>query len=122
MSNNHKYFELKEEHISLITNLLTTPEKLSLIGCVDSSLSPFSDNNLMDDLGTFIIGRELSDEEKKELDAKGIEYKSRDDVDYLKQIYSELPMALDVILNTQSFEVGKYRTRWYERNWKKIDE
>lgn len=122
MSKNHKYFELKREHIALITNLLTTPEKLSLIGSSNTPLSPFSDNNLMDDLGDLLVGRELTDEEKKDLESKGIEYASRDNVDFLKQIYSELPEALDVILNTQSFEPGKYRTRWYERNWVKIDD
>lgn len=123
MSSNHKFFELKREHIALITNLITKPEKLALIGCTDTALSPFSDSNtLLDDLGTLLIGVELSDDKKEELRSKGVEFKSRDDVDYLMQIYSELPTALDVILNAQSFELGMYRTRWYERLWVRVDE
>lgn len=32
----------------------------------------------------------------------------------------ELPMALDIVLSTQSFEVGIYKTRTHHKEWKKI--
>ena len=121
MSKNHKTFELKIEHIALITSLSTESNKLALIGCVDTDLSPFSGDSLIEDLGHILIGRELTDEEKNKLTEDGIPFKSREDVEWLKQIYSELPTALDVVLNSKTFEPGTYRTRWYERNWKKID-
>jgi hypothetical protein len=36
------------------------------------------------------------------------------------KLYSELPMALDIILYNGSFELGKYKTRYHLRDWKKI--
>jgi hypothetical protein len=36
------------------------------------------------------------------------------------KLYSELPMALDVILYNGNFELGTYKTRYHLRDWKKI--
>jgi hypothetical protein len=36
------------------------------------------------------------------------------------KLYSELPLALDVILFNGNFELGTYKTKWHDRNWKKI--
>jgi hypothetical protein len=36
------------------------------------------------------------------------------------KLYKELPMALDVILYNSSFELGGYKTRFHDRNWKKL--
>jgi hypothetical protein len=121
MSQNHKTFELKIEHIALIKGLVVDVKTISLIGCTDTKLTPFGGNSLEEDLVNLLVGRELTDEEKDKLTAKGETFRSKDDIELLKTIYSELPQALDVVLNSLSFQPGTYRTRWYERNWKLID-
>lgn len=121
MSNNHKTFELKIEHLALLRGLVIGVKTISLIGCVDSKLTPFGGNSLEDDLAILLVGKELTDKEKEKLDSEGKEYYTRDNMEPLKQIYSELPQALQIVLSAQTFEPGVYRTRWYECNWKLMD-
>jgi hypothetical protein len=45
-----------------------------------------------------------TDEQKEEMD----------------KLLSELPLALDIVLNTQSFELGLYKTKFHVREWKKV--
>lgn len=115
----HKVFELKKQHIALLKALNTKPEKLSIIGSF-SSKSPFSDGDLFEDLGNIIVGKELSDEEKIEKHEADEHFFSRDKKDELLNIYKDLPIALEIVLNTLSFEEGTYRTRSYMVDWKKI--
>lgn len=119
MSINHRTFELKKAHLALINNLLIKPDKLALLSS-KSTKSPFSDNDLMEDLGFLIVGKELTDEQKKLKTENGEHFYTRDNEEELLKIYEELPTALEIVLNTLSFEEGKYRTRFYEINWKKI--
>lgn len=117
---NHKTFELKKEHLALIKCIDFTSETFSLIGNIHSAVSPFGGVDLKTDLGDILIGRELSEDEKTTLRNAGTEFKTREDSEWMLKIYQEVPQALDVINNTFSFEPGIYRTRWYDRNWKKI--
>lgn len=124
MSTNHKVFELTTAHIALVKALIITPEKLSLVGS-KSKISPFSnglqtDTSLVEDIAMIIVGKEPSDEEKKIMNEEGTFYYTRDNEESLLKIYEELPTAIEVIFNTSSFEEGKYRTRHYEIDWKKI--
>jgi hypothetical protein len=36
------------------------------------------------------------------------------------KLYSELPMALDIILYNGNFDLGTYKSRYYLRNWIKV--
>ena len=76
----------------------------------------FGENNLYDAIDLILNGKpeninalthediiEYSDEQKAEWD----------------KIYSELPMALDIILYNGHFELGSYKTKFHDRNWKK---
>lgn len=116
---NHIVFELKKEHIAMISQLGTTPEKLSLIGNHKTQKSPFINGDTLDkDLAMIIIGKELSDEEKATKDENGESYYTRDNMQPLYDLYAELPQALNIVLNTKSFEPNTYYTRHYENNWK----
>lgn len=116
---NHIVFELKKEHIAMITQLETTPEKLSLIGNYKTQKSPFINGDTLDkDLAMIIIGKELSDEEKATKNENGESYYTRDNMQPLYDLYVELPQALNIVLNTKSFEPNTYYTRHYENNWK----
>ena len=112
-------FELKEEHIKLLKHLRWSKDKNNLIVGIDDEEEslPFGENNIYEAIDLILNGRpenvnafeteeytEYSDEQKKEWD----------------QLYAELPVALDVILHNQSFELGGYKTKYHDRNWKKM--
>lgn len=116
---NHILFELKKEHIAMISQLNITPESLSLIGNIKTQKSPFvSGGTLDEDLGLILVGKELSDEEKATKLMNGEEYLTRDNMKPLYDLYGSLPQALNIVLNTKSFEPNVYYTRAYENNWK----
>ena len=121
VTSTHKIFELRKPHIALARALRIKPETLSLIGS-NSKLSPFSDGDLLFDLGNIIVGKELTDEEKINKHEAGESFLTRDNEDELFGFYNDLPIALEIILNTMSFEEGLYRTRAYIVDWKKIGE
>lgn len=113
-------FELKEEHVLLLKHLKWS----DINGSITSSLNDVgnepilntatdkyeyinlvlngapNDFDALNDTGEFIYT-----EEQKELWDK---------------LYSELPMALDIILYFGGVEYGKYKTRHHIRDWKKI--
>ena len=112
-------FELKEEHIKLLKHLRWSKDKNNLIVGIDDEEEslPFGENNIYEAIDLILNGRpedvnpfetedytEYSDEQKKEWD----------------QLYTELPIALDVILHNQSFDLGSYKTKYHDRNWKKM--
>lgn len=111
-------FELKEEHVKLIKQLRWCMKDNIVSGIAndgDELAPPFGENNIYDAIDLILNGqteefdllneeiREYSDEQKKEWD----------------KLYSELPMALDLVLYNGHFETGLYKTKWHFRDWKK---
>jgi hypothetical protein len=113
-------FELTEKHVKLLKHLRWSVNKENIISGVsdegDEIAPPFGENNIYDAIDLILNGvpadfdplnteeiREYSDEQKAEWD----------------KLYSELPMALDVILFNGHFELGTYRTKYHDRQWKK---
>ena len=111
-------FELSENHVKLLKQLRWSINKDNLIVNVsdDEDSVIFGENNLYDAIDLILNGKpeninalthediiEYSDEQKAEWD----------------KIYSELPMALDIILYNGHFELGSYKTKFHDRNWKK---
>ena len=112
-------FELKEEHVKLVKHLRWSINNDNIISGIgddgDDIAPPFGENNIYDAIDLIIHGRpddfnpfevedikEYSDEEKATYDA----------------LYNELPTALEIILSTGSFQLGTYRTKFHDRNWK----
>jgi hypothetical protein len=113
-------FELKEEHVKLLRNLRWSKNDKNLIVNVseDEESVPFGEDNIYEAIDLILNGRpenfdpfethepiEYSDEQKAEWD----------------KLYEELPLALDVILYNQNFDLGQYKTKYHDRNWKKMN-
>ena len=114
--------QLKKEHINLLKHLswgeLSKDKKIS----TSETDSPFGGFDYYEDMGIILYGKPdefnpsdlnsienvnpftWSDEQKKEMD----------------ELLSELPLALEVVLSTKSFEPGNYKARFHIREWKKI--
>lgn len=115
-------FELKEEHVKLLKHLRFSINKVNVISGVaddgDEFAPPFGENNIYDAMDLILNGKpkEFNPFETEELTEYADDQKAEWD-----KLYSELPMALEVVLSTLSFELGTYKTKFHDRNWKKIN-
>lgn len=112
--------ELTENHVKLIKNLRWSFKEGIIVGMGhdgEEHIPPLGEDNIYEAIDIILNGRPVdfdpfnteeetkySDEQKKEWD----------------KLYSELPTALDVILFNGHFELGKYKTKFNDRQWKKI--
>jgi len=116
-------FELKEDHIKLLKRLNWSMKSDHIISKWGDNEeygdSPFGGDDLIEDMCIILNGRpsdfnplddeqlvsEVSDEEKSRL----------------LELFNELPTALDIILYNSSFELGHYKSKWYDRDWIKYE-
>ncbi len=108
-------FELKEDHLKLLKHVEWDRE-FNGETVTTSGENPFGGFDHYEDMAVILYGKPegfnpLEDEEYEWPEEKKEE---------MDKLLSELPMAIDVILNTQSFETGKYKTKFHDKNWKKI--
>ena len=109
-------FELKEEHLKLLKHLEWGELSLDSHINTKGDNSPFGGIDYHEDMGIILYGQpddfdpfegdpfQWTEEQKSEMDV----------------LISELPRAIEVILYTQSFETGTYRTKYHDKHWKKI--
>lgn len=113
-------FELKEDHIKLLKHLRWSIASDQLVSRgadkEEYGDSPFGGDDLVEDLNTILNGKP---DNFDPLNDEGIEV-SEDDKVRMLEIFYELSTALDIILYTGSFELGHYKTKWYDRNWVKF--
>ncbi len=109
-------FELNEKHIKLLKHLEW--DELSLDKQINTKgeNTPFGGMDYYEDMGVILYGQpdnfdpfegdpfNWSESQKSEMD----------------KLLSELPIAIEVILYTQSFDTGKYKTKYHDKDWKKI--
>jgi hypothetical protein len=115
-------FELKEEHVKLIRQLgwsFNSENQIVALGHDGvENLPPFGENNIYDAIDLILHGlpedfdpfntediKEYSEEQKAEWD----------------KLYEELPTALDIIMYNGHFELGTYKTKYHDRQWKKLN-
>lgn len=111
-------FELTETHIKLLKQLRWSVNKDGLIvNLSDDESALFGENNLYDAMDLILNGKPADIDPFTHEDI--IEYTDEQKAEWDK-LYGELPMALDIILFNGHFETGKYRTKFNDRNWKKI--
>ena len=112
--------ELTEDHLKILKFLRFKLNKTTNIieGISDEEDSvPFGENSVYEAFDLIINGKptyhdpfnnsdmpEYSEEQKKSWD----------------QLYSELPIALEIIMFNGHFELGVYKTKYHFRDWKKI--
>lgn len=106
-------FELKEDHLKLLKHVEWDRDFNGEV-IVTSGENPFGGFDHYEDMGVILYGKPddfdpfdgnpflWTDEQKEEMD----------------KLLSELPTAIDVILNTHSFELGTYKTKFHNRQWK----
>jgi hypothetical protein len=113
-------FDLKEEHVKLLKHLRWSKDGNNVIvGLSDNEDSvPFGENNIYEAIDLILNGRP---EDFNPFDADEIVNFSKDQKANWDNLYKELPMALDIILYTGKFELGSYKTKWHDRDWKKIN-
>lgn len=113
-------FELKQEHVKLLKYLKWgITENKYVISCEDMSddLSPFGSDNIYEDIDLILNGKP---NEFDPLNSTGIQYTEEQKKEW-DVLMSELPTALDIILYNGNFELGYYKTKFHDRQWKKIN-
>tara|TARA_B110000444_G_C18746827_1_gene550669 strand:- start:404 stop:775 length:372 start_codon:yes stop_codon:yes gene_type:complete len=117
--------QLKKEHINLLKHLswneLSKDKQISTSNLETDS--PFGGFDYYEDMGIILYGKP---DEFIPSDLKAIENVdpftwSEEQREEMDQLLSELPLALEVVLSTKSFEPGNYKARFHIREWKKID-
>lgn len=113
-------FELEDKHLILLKHLdweiIKDNNKLSTI-IEEGAETPFGGINLIEDIGIMLFGKPEGDFDP--LSPYGPQY-SKEQQNEIKRVFSELPMALEIILYLQTFETGVYKRKWNLKNWKKI--
>jgi len=115
-------FELKKEHLLLLKNLRWSVNKDNIICNVadegDNLAPPFGDFDLYEAIDLILNGKPENSDPL--IYDEFPEYSAEQKTEWDK-LYSQLPMALDVILYNGTFETGVYKTKWHLRDWKKIN-
>lgn len=112
-------FELKEEHVKLLKHLRWSKNKNHIVNVSDDEDSvPFGFDSIYEAIDTILNGRPEDFDPFETHDI--IEYTDEQKAEWDK-LYGELPTALDVILYNQSFDLGYYKTKYHDRNWKKMN-
>jgi len=113
-------FDLREDHVKLVKHLRWSVNKDNILSGVaddgDDIAPPFGENNIYDAIDLIIHGRpeNFNPLEEEEIRVYSDEQKATYDA-----LYKELPTAVEIILSTGSFELGTYRTKFHDRNWKR---
>lgn len=118
-------FELKEDHIKLLKNL-----NWAILNGSITSVNPDEDEDSITDKLRLFGGEDMYDGMNLILHGKPESFDplntfeppvfTEEEKEYMDKLYSELPLALNVVLSNQSFEAGIYKTKFHVREWKKI--
>lgn len=113
-------FTLKREHIALLRamNWSLNPNKF-VVSAEDyqNDQSPFGGDDIYEDMDLILYGKPENFEPAFSDELTEINPEKKEEFD---KLLSELPMALEVILRTQGFELGDYRAKFHQRfSWKK---
>ena len=114
---------LNDDHIKLIKQLKVNIERNddSIETPVILRESPFGGDDVYNDMFLILYGRPETDSlDTNPWDDQETPWDDKQ-LEYMKKLLGELPYTLDIVLCTGSFETGNFKTKTYERNWKKVD-
>jgi hypothetical protein len=115
-------FELKEEHVKLVKHLRWSINNDNIISGVgddgDDMAPPFSENNIYDAIDLILNGLP---EDFDPFNTEDIKEYSEEQKAQWDKLYEELPTALDIIMYNGHFELGNYKTKYHDRQWKKLN-
>lgn len=118
-------FELTEEHLILIKSLQWDLTEDNFIISKQPEYrnihkfeikSPFGGDDVYEDMFLILVGK--TDREIDIMDDSFTIY-TKEEKERFQKLLEELPTALDIISYRQSFETGKFRTKFHIRDWKK---
>lgn len=112
--------EIKEEHIKLLKHLNWSVKEnlLSNVGHDgDDYIPPFGQNNLYEGIDLVLNGLPENFDPFNTSDESVYTEEQKTEWD---KLYSELPLVLEVILQRQSFSLGKFKAKYHDRVWKQI--
>lgn len=113
-------FELKQEHVDLLKNLkwgLLENKFIVSAEDITEDPAPFGMDDIYEGIDLILNGKP---ENFDPLNTTEIEY-SDEQKNTWDKLISELPTALDIILYNGHFELGVYKTKFHNRQWKKIN-
>jgi hypothetical protein len=115
-------FTLKKEHLDLLRAMNWSLHlKKFIVSAEDfiSDQSPFGGDDVYEDMDLILNGK--PDEFDSFIHGDGESLKiSQEKKEEFDKLLSELPLALEVILRTQTFEIGDYSAKYHQRySWKK---
>jgi hypothetical protein len=115
----NKIFELKEEHIKLLSHMwISWHEGYSEFGSPVIDLKrPYGNSNVIADMYEILEGESID-----ELVEQRVSYNEFEQRYYekYKQLHKETETALQIVLHTKSFETGTYGLIGYGKAWVKI--
>ena len=111
-------FELKEEHIKLLKHLEWSIDNNNSIYCETENKTPFGGLSLIEDAGLILFGKPTG--EFDPLSPYGAQYTDEQKAE-IETIYNDLPRAIEIILFLGTFELGHYKRKWNQLNWKKYN-
>ena len=109
-------FELTKEHIGLLKYVVFERESLSSKQInTPQDVTPWGGFDYYEDMGIILYGKP---EDFDPLDGNPFDW-TRQQKDEMDKIFNELPIALEIILNTQQFEPGHYKKKYHLPDWKR---
>jgi hypothetical protein len=111
----YEYFDLTEEHIKLLSRVCISWQDCEFGAPEINPKRPYGNSDVISDIA------EILEIEIKECPHCGEKLTEFDNV-RLKKLHRETETALQIILVTKSFKVGKYRKHGYDINWELVEE
>lgn len=113
--------EVTEQHIKLLKHLKwSVNNKGFIVNTEDEEIdpAPFGENNIYEAIDLILNGLPVDFDP---LNTEEMKVYSEEQMDAWDKLYVELAVVLDIILFNGSFELGTYRTKFHDRNWKKVN-
>lgn len=111
--------EITEKHLVLLKHLRWSINSKGFILGIEEEIdpAPFGENTIYEAMDLILNGK-TSDFNPDNSEEKRYSVEQRAEWD---KLYSELPMALEIVLNNGNFSLGKYKTKYHDRQWKKLN-
>ncbi len=115
-------FELKQEHVALLKNLVWDENIIFLFEKDDELpfteyVSPFGGDSIVEDMGLILYGKPEGDFDP--MDSELGSY-TDEQISEMKNILKELKIALDITIFCGNFDLGWYSKKHHLRDWKKM--
>ena len=105
-----QYFTIKEEHLKLLRSAVVSWDPCEFGAPAIDCKRPYGNSSVYNDINRILGLNFVPDEEYEEF--------TEEQINYMNRIHKETQTALQVVLATSKFEVGKYVADDYCRNWR----